>query len=219
MIHKTPGLVLRFVKYKETSIIVTILTSAFGLQSYIVNSVRTSKSTAALYQPLTQLDLVVYHRPNATLHRIKEIRVAYPYQTIFNSPNKSGIAFFLSEILNKTIREEASSPDLCNFLFQSLRYLDKVERCENFHLSFLIHLSYHFGFRPDQTGEMAETGVLSDQEDKALMQLLGGNFNTPVTLTRPQRQNILDVLLRFYSHHVDQFGEIRSVQILRDLAG
>lgn len=219
MLLKTHGLVLRFVKYKESSIIATILTSALGLQSYIVNGVRTGKSTAALYQPLTQLELVVYHRPNGSLHRIKEIRVAYPYQHIFNSPNKSGIAFFISEILNKTIHESGPSPELCDFLFHSLRYLDEAERCENFHLSFLIHLSYHFGFRPNQTGEMAGTGVLSIQEDKALTQLLEGDFTTAVAINRPQRQNILDVLLRFYSHHIDQFGEIRSLQVLRDLAG
>src|SRR6218665_284433 len=219
MLCKTSGLVLRFVKYKESSVIVTILTSAFGLQSYIANSVRTSKSRIALYQPLTQLDLVVYHRPSAELHRIKEIKTAYQYRTIFNSPHKSGIVFFLSEVLNKTIREDGASPDLCDFLFQSLRRLDETARCENFHLSFLIHLSFHFGFRPYQTREMAGAEALSVLEDEALTQLLQGDFGARVTLTRPQRQNILDALLQFYAHHVERFGEIRSVQILRDLAG
>jgi len=43
MIFKTRGIVFRFTKFKETSIIVTIFTEVFGLQSYIVNGVR-SKS-------------------------------------------------------------------------------------------------------------------------------------------------------------------------------
>ena len=42
MVHKTKGIVLRTVKYGETSVIVTILTELFGLQSYLVNGVRTS---------------------------------------------------------------------------------------------------------------------------------------------------------------------------------
>ena len=61
MIHKTRGIVFRFTRYGETSIIVTIFTEAFGLQSYIVNGVRSksAKNKIALYQPLTLLNLVV----------------------------------------------------------------------------------------------------------------------------------------------------------------
>ena len=84
MLFKTRGIVFRFTKYGESSIIVTIFTEMFGLQSYIVNGVRdkTSKNKIALYQPLTLLDLVVYHRENATIFRIKEVKCLHPYQTI-----------------------------------------------------------------------------------------------------------------------------------------
>src|SRR3970282_1036496 len=40
MIHKTKGIVFRFVRFRESSIIVTIFTELFGLQSYIVNGAR-----------------------------------------------------------------------------------------------------------------------------------------------------------------------------------
>src|SRR5580700_1042763 len=56
MIHKTKGIVLRTVKYGETSVIVSIYTELFGLQSYIINGIRTSskkKGSAKgnLFQP------------------------------------------------------------------------------------------------------------------------------------------------------------------------
>ncbi len=38
-LHNTKGIVLRTVKYGETSVIVTIFTELFGIQSYIVNGV------------------------------------------------------------------------------------------------------------------------------------------------------------------------------------
>ncbi len=41
-LHKTKGIVLRTVKYGETSMIITMFTELFGLQSYLVNGVRTS---------------------------------------------------------------------------------------------------------------------------------------------------------------------------------
>ena len=65
MIHKTKGIVIRVVKYGETSVIVSIYTELFGIQSYIVNGVRTSSKKASgkasQFQPAAILDLVVYH--------------------------------------------------------------------------------------------------------------------------------------------------------------
>src|SRR5438309_1134928 len=40
MIQKTKGIVLRSIKYGETSLIVSVLTELFGLQSYLVKGFR-----------------------------------------------------------------------------------------------------------------------------------------------------------------------------------
>ena len=65
MLYKTRGIALNYIRYRESSIIAKIYTEAFGIQSYIVNGVRSSKSKTnriALFQPLTLLDMVVYHK-------------------------------------------------------------------------------------------------------------------------------------------------------------
>jgi DNA repair protein RecO (recombination protein O) len=63
MIQRTKGIVLRTVKYGETSLVVTILTELFGVQSYMVNGVRTSSKKGAgranLFQPISILELEV----------------------------------------------------------------------------------------------------------------------------------------------------------------
>src|SRR5471030_912859 len=46
MIYSTKGIVLRTVKYGETSVIAAIFTEVFGIQSYIVNGVRTAGRTS-----------------------------------------------------------------------------------------------------------------------------------------------------------------------------
>jgi DNA repair protein RecO (recombination protein O) len=87
MLHKTKGIVLHYIKYSETSIIVKIYTETFGIQSYIVNGVRSknNKNKIALFQPLTLLDMVVYHKANATsLNRIAEVRCSEPFQIMCN---------------------------------------------------------------------------------------------------------------------------------------
>ncbi|HET9744500.1 MAG TPA: recombination protein O N-terminal domain-containing protein, partial [Chitinophagaceae bacterium] len=85
--HKTKGIVLRTVKYGETSLIVTTFTELFGLQSYIISGVRTStikgSGKANLFQPTAILDLVVYHNELKHLNRIKEFRWHHLYQHIF----------------------------------------------------------------------------------------------------------------------------------------
>src|SRR5882672_735328 len=97
-IHKTKGIVLRAVKYGETSLIVTIFTEIFGVQSYMVNGVRTStkKGTgkANLFQPSAILDLVVYHNELKHLNRVKEFRWAHLYTTIFSDVPKNAVALF-----------------------------------------------------------------------------------------------------------------------------
>src|SRR6266704_3704795 len=102
MLHKTNGIVFRLTNYGETSIIVNIFTGAFGLQSYIVNGARgkSKKTIIALYQPLTLLDLVVYHRENASIMRIKDVKCIHPYQNLPHDFRKSAIALFLNEIIN-----------------------------------------------------------------------------------------------------------------------
>ena len=76
--HKTKGIVLKTVRYGETSIIAGIFTELFGLQSYLINGVRiTSKKgsgKANLLQPGAILDMVVYHNELRNLQRVKEFK-------------------------------------------------------------------------------------------------------------------------------------------------
>src|ERR1051326_2715934 len=100
-LHKTKGIVLRSVKYGESSLIITIFTELFGVQSYLVNGVRAStkkgSGKANLFQPAAILDLIVYHNELRNLQRIKEFRWDYLYQHIFSDIKKNAFALFLVE--------------------------------------------------------------------------------------------------------------------------
>lgn len=220
MIQKTRGIVLRFTRYGDTSIIVTIFTDAFGIQSYIVNGVRsaTAKSRIALYQPLNLLDLVVYHKQNANINRIREIRSLHTYHTLQTDPRKSSIALFICEILNKTVKEEVHSEEIFEFLYDSLIALDYSEASyENFHLMFLIKFSRYLGFGASLANEIIGPSVLTAEEETLLKELMPCRYDTLIRMTNLQRRNLLDVLIRFYGDHIDTLGEIRSVQVLRDI--
>ena len=222
MLHKTRGIVFRFTKYGETSIIVNIFTELFGLQSYIVNGVRSksSKNKIALYQPLTLLEMVVYHRENANINRIKEVKCFYPYQTIPVDIKKSALAIFINEVLNKTVKEESHAQELCTFLMESLQALDRMtEKAENFHLMFLLKLSRLLGFGAYNLIEVLGPRASDQETERLLDQLIHAEYHTFIPLTNTQRRAILELLLKFYADHIDTFGEMRSVQVLRDVMG
>lgn len=219
MLQKTRGLVLRYTRFRETSIIVTIFTEAFGTHAYIVNNIRSQKtpSKMALYQPLTLLDLVVYHKPNQSISRIKELKCIYPYQSFSTDIKKSSIALFLTEVLNKVLKEESHQPELFDFLQNSFITFDHLSKgAENFHLIFLLKLSRLLGFGANRYDEVFIDSI-SHASDANIKELIAAEYTTSLTLTQAQRRRTLDELLKFYARHLDSFGELRSVEVVREL--
>lgn len=222
MIHKTRGIVFRFTKFRETSIIVTIFTEQFGLQSYIVNGVRSKSATQkiALFQPLTLLNLVVYHRENANIERIKEVHCLHPYQHLNSDLRKCTIAIFLAELINKTIKHESHTAPVFDFLFSSMIALDALhENIENFHLVFMIRLARFLGFGVQNVNEIVGGQITSEAIEDKITRLIESTYTHSVTLSQPERREILDLLIRFYSDHMEGMGELRSVPVLKEVLG
>ena len=95
MLKRTRGIVLGSIKFKETSIIVKIFTEEFGSASFIVNGVRSTKAKgkAALYQPLTLLELVIYYRIKR-FNEVSEAKMATSFTAIPFDPVKRTIGIF-----------------------------------------------------------------------------------------------------------------------------
>ena len=239
MLQKTQGIVLNFIRYKETSIITKIYTETFGVQSYIVNGVRGSRgkpgkktpTKIAFFQPLTLLDLVVYYKKAGQrfaggLNRISEIKCLEPYQSIPYDFKKSGIGIFMAELLGKVLKEEEENTELFTFLRQSLLLFDHLTSgYENFHLQFMLKLSRYLGFPPGAAKEVNQQltlayggNSLDEDEIKALEELIKADYSEHVKLNNQIRRNLLENLLRYYQLHVDNLGELKSIQVLRELS-
>ncbi|QJD81093.1 DNA repair protein RecO [Spirosoma rhododendri] len=230
MLQKTRGIALSYIRYRETSIISRVYTEEFGLQSYIVNGVRSAKSKnnrIALFQPLTLLDMVVYYKNDRDLHRLSEVKTSYPFQSLPFEVTKSTIALFVTEMLNKVLKEEAGSPVLFKFLIDSVLFLEQAQtNYENFHLAFLLKLSFYLGFGPESAREfenqLREHSVAflpDDAMEKALNILLRMPIGTPIDLSRAARNELLDALVAYYHVHIDSLGEVKSLPVLREVLG
>src|SRR5690606_29849944 len=215
MLVKTRGIVLNYIKFRESSIIAKVYTEQLGVQSYIVNSVRKKGpgSRIALFQPFTLLDMVVYTSHKGGLTRISEYKSAYPYATIPFDIRKSSILLFLSEMVSRTVKEEEENPTLFHFLFNAIIEFDQLEdHFENFHLVFLLHLSHHLGFGPSSGAEIVEQVAFSSNAQAntgaptvLALQVHEGYFeellHTPGQTTIPNgkvRREMLSILIRYY---------------------
>src|ERR1041385_8839287 len=99
MLHKTRGIVFQVTDFRETSVVAKIYTELFGLQGYLINSVRkkNAKVRQNVLHPLSLVDLVVYHKERKGLHRVAEIRANPVLQSIPFEIRKSSMVFFLDE--------------------------------------------------------------------------------------------------------------------------
>jgi DNA repair protein RecO (recombination protein O) len=151
MLHSTRGIVFHTVKYSETSIIAKIYTDLFGIQSYLFRGIRGTKSKTkpGLFQSMTLLDLVVYHKENQSLQSVKEVHLAHAFKSIPFDIIKSSVALFINELLYKVIREEEPNPALFDFLWTSTQQLDDAETSvSGFHITFAVRLMHFLGIFP-----------------------------------------------------------------------
>ena len=239
MLAATEGIVLHFIKYGESSVIATIFTKDFGRQSYIVNASRSrkSKNKAALLQPLFLLDLEVYQKQTRELQRVKEFKSLQTYQNVPFDIAKSTQAIFLAEMLYKTIHEQESYPELFHFIKSALLYFDLMEEgWQNFHLYFLFRLTEYFGFLPDTTKvgfegwfDLKKGAVVTFEPAHPLyankevtghlitLSVLKINELDSFKIPRKMRDSILQTLVDYYQLHFENLGEIKSLNVLREV--
>jgi DNA repair protein RecO (recombination protein O) len=90
-------------------------------------------------------------------------------------------------------------------------------KTENFHLMFLLKLSRFLGFGAHQVNDVLGVRATSKGNEFALGQLLTSQYFDIVTIDNVQRREILDLILKFFSDHIENLGDVKSVQVLREI--
>ncbi|MBM3440460.1 MAG: DNA repair protein RecO [Bacteroidetes bacterium] len=242
-LHKTKGIVLRSVKYGETSIIAGIYTELFGMQSYLVQGVRTSSKKgpgkANYFQPGTVLDMVVYHNELKQLQRIKEFKWAWLYRHTLSDVVKHSVLLYMTELMQKCLRQPEHHPELFHFMEDALQHLDQAERSTlaNYPLYFSLHFCSFFGFRIND--EMANSSMLLDLKEGSfvseppqhayyiegematllaeLLKVMQPHELNEITLQQQQRRKLLEAIELYYALHIAEFGKMKSAQILQEV--
>jgi len=245
MTQSTRGIVIRTVRYGETSVIVNIYTELFGLQSYIVNGVRTNSKKGHgkgnSFQPAAILDLVVYHNEIKNLQRIKEFRWGYLYEHVFFSVMKNAVAMYMIELLQKCLKQPEPNHDLYHFIEDAFIHLDQCSDAvlANYPLYFTLHLAGFFGLQLDDNYSEANP-ILDLQEGQFTCQMpdhpyyLEGELSFLTShllkIMQPQeleqlklnheiRRRLLTAYLDFLAYHLPEFGVMKSLPVLQTVLG
>lgn len=239
MLLKTRGIVLRGVKYGETSLVVTIFTEHNGVQTYMIQGVRTGGARgnkAGFFQPGTLLELVVYQQQQKNLQRIKEYSAAHIYRTVLDDIVKNSIVMFSVELLLRLLPEEAPLPSLFHMAFGYFTTLDRLSTAgvANFPLRFAISCADELGYdlkgnyTPGtpylnlQEGGFSDhppaTVTMTTQDDarllSALMEVADITMVKEVEMSGEVRMRLLDWYIAFLQQHTQHMGNIRSLPLL-----
>lgn len=239
MLHKTQGIVLNSLNYNDKYILVQIYTNVLGRVTYMVPRVqgKGTKVPKSLFFPLSILDLEVDHQASRDIQRIREAQTAESLISIPSDMVKTSLTFFLSEFLTRTLRDVEINKNLFDYLRNSILVLESSETSiANFHIVFILKLSYFLGFYPN----------LEEYEDGDLFDMLNGEFvkrqplhrhyvsrNESVALSRlsrisfsnmhhfmfsrTDRINIVNRIIEYYRIHLNDFPSLKSLDVLHDL--
>ena len=242
MTHKTKGIVLRTIKYGETSLVVTIFTELFGVQTYMVNGVRSSKKSGAkanYFQPAAILELVVYHSDAKTMHRIKEFNWYCLYNNVLTDVIKNSVAAYVVELLFKCLKQPENNADLFNFCEDVLLALDKntVRATANFPLFFALHLPYFLGFRISDNYS-TENNILDLREGiftneapqhphfitdsgatvtSQILKVMQPYELDDMVLNQQIRRQLLLRYQDYYALHITDFGQMKTLVVLHEV--
>lgn len=237
MLLKTKGIVFRSLKYSESSLILDIYTYEKGLRSYIISGVRNkkSKTKAGIMQISSLVEILAYDKNQNSLQRIKEIKPSYLYKQIPFKVVKSSLAIFMMELCRKGIKESEHNVSLYNFVEQWLIHLDTTEnKLANVPLVFMIQLADQIGFglqnnfSPTQNLFDLKEGLfvnenesidsyISIEASKVLSLLLSADIDNyhSIVIKKQIRSSLLSDMIRFYQWHIENFNELKSIEVLK----
>ncbi len=133
--------------------------------------------------------------------------------------------------MSKYPKEEVNI-QLFEYIEAALIWLDTHDEVANFHLLFLLNLTKHLGFYPENetvnslffdlkegcfTNSIPRNNVVTGENLTYLKALLGINFEGLETLkfNGSVRQSILDVLIQYFELHLPGFKKPKSLAILK----
>lgn len=149
-----PVIVLRTIRYSDSSVIVRLLSPGGKFSAVVSGSHRKkSKMRSSHFMPGRILE-ANFKGGSKDLPRIHDCNLRLTYQKLDSDPQYQAQLLFLGELLDKVLRDSEPSEDLFRFVQEYLVHLDHLE-LPHAEFAFLLRLSKFLGFYPDLDDSLA----------------------------------------------------------------
>lgn len=225
------GILLKRFNYSETSLILHFFTLEDGFTAYIFQGGKKKKGN--LLQALSIVEISSYTRKDSDLGKITEVNLSYIPQSLPYNPIKSGIAFFIAEVLSSVFYKSDKDTGIYDFLVHEIKWIDNSDALTNYPIWFLLKLAEKIGIgiqveHPQGQIFDLQEGRISNETPRnhyfiknemvpVFIELLSSEKTELLSfqITKSQRRQIIEYLIDYYRLHVNNFKKPKTIEVLQ----
>jgi DNA repair protein RecO (recombination protein O) len=149
MIVETQAVVLRAMKYGDSSKIVTVYSRQYGKIKIVAKGSRNQKTNkfGSSLEPMTVSSVVIYKKEQKDLHLLSKSEILTPMSRMQDDPERMFAGLALVELVNMVMHDEEENGPVFDLLVESLRVINASKKNGvNVFLSFIVKMFHQFGF-------------------------------------------------------------------------
>lgn len=221
-IQKTDAVILRRIKYSETSLIVTAYSRDFGKISLMAKGARNPKSKfVGALEPTTISSMVYYHKETRELQMLSEVDLIFANSKIIMDLRKSAVSLAIVGLVNAVITGEEPNESIYQLLEDTLNALNNEEGDVANLWYFELNLLRLLGFGIDLSGQERSGAAGSLNQDALdILELLDRATLPKLGIpgfTRGTFKRINKFFSSYYTYHVEGMGSLKSFEFIESL--
>jgi len=127
VIISTKGIVIRTLKYRETSKILEVFTESNGVVSLIAKGVRKQPKLLGIFEPLNVVFVSYYKRKTQELHLLSKMETISTYHQFLKSQDRLFAGLLILELIRETQPIENPNKYLFDLTINCLEYIKSSE--------------------------------------------------------------------------------------------
>ena len=150
-ITKTEALVLKSIKFGDTSKIATLYSTHYGKIKVIAKGIRKPKNKlAGALQTFSYIQIVFYKKPTSEIYLLSQSEILHSYQALTKDLNRYVFASAVMELLDRLITGEEPHPEIFYLALETLSYMENAppKSLEKSFWSFALKLADLLGYKP-----------------------------------------------------------------------
>jgi DNA repair protein RecO len=228
MIASTEAIILKAVKYRDSSKLLTAYTAQFGRCSLVANGARKAKNKfGSALEPMACSMLTFYKHPNKDLHTLSAAETALPLRSLVDSFERLTAGLAMLEAVYTTQHDEEQNTELYTLLKSSLTALNALPTEKTTEQTLLIWFQLRlaellgFALNPHHCADTGEA-ITPESAAEFTVSLADGAPYLPVVVTARGSANLngfrmeagtLAVLQRLSSLSVEQVESVAALML------